>query len=380
MRIDRLFDVLLKSHAFLPYKLGNGFAFPMMKVSLELTYLCNLRCVFCFQTEQKGSRERNELSTEEFIQLISRIPRFSLITFTGGEPLLKKNALEIIQYALERHGCNIITNGVMMTEEYTRTFVDKRLLLAGVSIDGIGQEHDHLRGMKGAFDKITYNVKLLQEYKNKKKTKYPLLDIKTVITPENIDMLEDIYQYAHDVNADFFTLSPLKVTNIQFQANFINGMNDNKLWSPITVTPYIDPQKLILKLSQIIESSRNKKTKIRFYPIAQKAEGMKTHFDNAKRLVDRYEPCLVPWSSMQISPTGDAYPCIAYKVGNVKESSLKLIWNSKRYREFRRQLSAVGLFPGCAGCCYLRERNHTAFNARNCGKTKVESADELVMK
>ncbi|MBM2834018.1 MAG: hypothetical protein HW406_1179 [Candidatus Brocadiaceae bacterium] len=380
MRIDRLFDILLTSHAFLPYKTGSGYALPMLKVSLELTYQCNLKCIFCFQTEQKGIKERNELSAEEFIQLISRIPRFSLITFTGGEPLLKKNALEVIKYALERHGCNIITNGVMMTEEYTRTFVDKRLLLAGVSIDGIGQDHDHLRGMKGAFDKITHNLKLLQEYKKRKKTKYPLLDVKTVITQENIDMLEDIYQYALDVNADFFTLSPLKVTNIQFQANFINDMKDNKLWSPITVKPYVDPKMLIRKLSHIIESSRNKKIKIRFYPIAQKAEGMETHFDNTKRLVDRYEPCLVPWSSMQISPMGDAYPCIAYKVGNVKEASLMSIWNSISYREFRKQLSAVGLFPGCAGCCYLRERSHTAFNARNYKKTKVESTDELVLK
>lgn len=380
MRIDRLFDILLASHAFLPYKIGSGFALPILKVSLELTYLCNLRCIFCFQTEQKGTKERNELSADEFIQLIGQIPRYTLITFTGGEPFVKKDALEIVKYALEKHGCNIITNGVLLTEEYVKTFVDKRLLLAGVSIDGIGQQHDQLRGMKGAFDKITHNVKLLQEYKNRKKTRYPLIDIKTVITQENINMLEDIYQYALDINADFFTLSPLKVTNIQFQANFIEDMNDSKLWTPITVKTYVDPKILVQKISRMQENSRNRKIKIRFYPITQKAEGMETHFNNTRRLIDRYKSCLIPWSSLQVSPMGDVYPCIAYKVGNIKESSLMSLWNSRKFREFRKQLSAVGLFPGCAGCCYLKERYHTSCNIRDYEKTKIESSDALVLK
>jgi len=332
--------------------------------------------------EQKGTKERNELSADEFIHVISQIPRFALITFTGGEPFVKKDALEVVKYALGKHGCNIITNGVMLTEEHVQAFVDKRLLLAGVSVDGIGHYHDQLRGMKGAFDKTTHNLKLLQEYKNRKRTRYPLLDIKTVITQENIGMLEDIYQYAVDMKADFFTLSPLKVTNIQFQANFIDDLKDGKLWSPITVTPYIDPKILVQKIAKIIENSRNKKIKIRFYPIAQTAEGMETHFDNTRRLIDRYKPCLVPWSSLQISPTGDAYPCIAYKTGNIRESKLMVLWNSIRFREFRKQLRAVGLFPGCAGCCYLKERNHTSSysNVRDYDRIKTKSADEFVLK
>jgi len=139
LRIDRLFDILLASHAFLPYKIGRGFALPILKVSLELTYLCNLRCIFCFQTEQKGTKERNELSADEFIQLIGQIPRYTLITFTGGEPFIKKDNLEIIKHALKKHWCNIITNGVMMTEEHVKTFVDKRLLLVGVSTNLISR-------------------------------------------------------------------------------------------------------------------------------------------------------------------------------------------------------------------------------------------------
>lgn len=380
MRIDRLFDTALMIHALLPYKLGNGFAFPLLKVGLELTYQCNLRCVFCFQKEQKGKKEDHELSADEFVNLISQIPRTTIITFTGGEPFVKKDALAIVKYALEKHGCNIITNGVMLTEEHIQTFVDKRLLLLGVSIDGIGQYHDELRGMKGAYDKIMGNLRLLREYKNRKKTRYPLLDIKTVVTQENIDMLEDIYQGALDTGADFFTVSPLKVTNIQFQTNFIEDLKDRRLWSPPSVEPYIDPNTLVQKISNIMEKSRKRKIKIRLYPTTRGAEGMQTHFDNAKKLIERYKPCLIPWSGLQISPTGDAYPCIAYKIGNVRESGLMSLWNSAKFRGFRKQLRAAGLFPGCAGCCYLRERNHPSFHTRNYEKMKDESAGEFVLK
>lgn len=380
MRIDRLFDTVLMVHALLPYKWGNGFAFPLLKVGLELTYQCNLRCVFCFQKEQKGKKEDHELSADEFVDLISQIPRTTIITFTGGEPFVKRDALAIVKYALEKHGCNVITNGVLLTEEHVQTFVDKRLLLLGVSIDGIGQYHDKLRGMKGAYDKITGNLRLLQEYKNRRKARYPLLDVKTVVTQENIDMLEDVYQGALDAGADFFTISPLKVTNIQFQANFIEGLKDSSLWSPPLVEPYIDPRILVRKISNIMEKSRKTKIKIRLYPMTRNAEGMQTHFDTTRKLIERYKPCLIPWSGLQISPAGDAYPCIAYKIGNVRESSLMSLWNSKKFREFRKQLSTAGLFPGCAGCCYLRERNHAAFQTRNYGKIRMGSADELVLK
>ena len=139
LRIDKLYETLLMLHTALPDKLGKGFALPLLKIGLELTYRCNMKCIFCFQQELKGKKETGELSADEFIKFISQIPRYTLITFTGGEPFIKKDNLEIIKHALEKHGCNIITNGVMMTEEHVQTFVDKRLLSVGVSTNLISR-------------------------------------------------------------------------------------------------------------------------------------------------------------------------------------------------------------------------------------------------
>lgn len=358
LRVDKLYNTLLMLHAFLPYKLGSGLALPMLKITLELTYQCNLRCTFCFQ---QGRKERDELSADEFIKLIASIPKFSLITFTGGEPLLKRDALKIINYALETHRCNVITNGVMMTENHIQVFVDKRLLLLGVSIDGIGQSHDQQRGMKGAYDTVIHNLKQLQEYKNRKRAKYPLLDIKTVITKENVSTLEEIYQCAQNMDADFLTLSLQKVSNIQFQANFINDLKDSRLYASLPIEPYIDLGVLAKHVSYIIKKSSKMKTKLRLYPMMLGTEGIETYFNNGKKLSDQYKPCFEPWSGMQISPAGDAYPCLAYRVGNVRESNLMSIYNSTKFREFRNKLRTLGLFPGCAGCCYLREKSLVSF-------------------
>lgn len=356
LRIDKLYEILLKLHAALPYKLGNGFALPLLKIGLELTYRCNMKCIFCFQQELRGKKETNELSADEFIKFISQIPWYTLITFTGGEPFIKKDNLEIIKHALKKHWCNIITNGVMMTEEHAKTFVDNKLVLLGVSIDGIGKSHDQVRGLSGAYDKIIHNVKLLQEYKKRKRAKYPRIDIKTVIIQENLDMLEDIYQSAVDLDADFLTLSLLKGSPMQYRSEFMGNLKDDMLYASSPVEPYVDPKEMVRKISKIMEMSRGKKMKVRLYPMTLQAQGMETYFDNTRELIHRYKPCMMPWSGLMISPMGDAYPCIVYKVGNIRESSLKSIWNSSRYREFRRKLSVAGLFPSCVGCCLLYER------------------------
>lgn len=356
LRIDKLYETLLMIHAVLPYKLGRGFALPLLKIGLELTYRCNMKCIFCFQQELRGKKETNELSADEFIQFISQIPRYTLITFTGGEPFVKKDNLEIFKYALKKHWCNIITNGVLMTEEHVKTFVVNKLVLLGVSIDGIGNYHDQVRGLKGAYDKVIHNVKLLQEYKKSEKTKYPKLDIKSVIIQENLNMLEDIYQCAIDMDADFLTLSLLKGSPMQYRSEFMGDLKDDMLYASSPVEPYVDPKELVRKISRIMEMSRGNKIKVRLYPMTSSAQGMETHFDNTRELIDRYKPCLMPWSCLMISPTGDAYPCIVCKVGNIRESSLKSIWNSSKYREFRRKLRAAGLFPSCVGCCLLYER------------------------
>ena len=79
-----------------------------------LTNLCNLACNFCFQERKKKSDAMNK---EEWLAVIDSLPVGSRITLTGGEPVVFRGFKEIFQKACEKFEVNIITNGILLTEE-----------------------------------------------------------------------------------------------------------------------------------------------------------------------------------------------------------------------------------------------------------------------
>jgi radical SAM protein with 4Fe4S-binding SPASM domain len=62
----------------------------------------------------------------------------------------------------------------------------------------------------------------------------------------------------------------------------------------------------------------------------------------------------MPWSGMVISSTGEAYPCLSVKIGDLKKQSLAQVLTSPENIRFRNQLKKRSLFAICDGCCYAR--------------------------
>ena len=123
MLYSTIYEKVMAGHAAIPYYLGKGKAFAPLRVQIEITGRCNLKCTFCYQGQAyKAARE--ELSLSEIKSIIDQIHPFSLLTFSGGEPLLRSDAYEIIEYALAKgHFCNIITNGVFLTKDIAKLMV-----------------------------------------------------------------------------------------------------------------------------------------------------------------------------------------------------------------------------------------------------------------
>lgn len=354
LRLDGLYHAAMKLHGAAPWHLArDGRALPPVRVAFELTYRCNLDCALCFQIPSKNLRD--ELAAEDWIRLADRLPRYVLINVTGGEPFVKSGAMDIIERVLDRHLCTILTNGVLLDEARIRRLVDRRLLLLGVSVDGVGATHDRFRGKAGTFDRVLHNLRLLQDYKRRTGSKRPLLDLKAVMTADTAAGIEDLYDLAVDLGADFLTLSMPKLNDIQFHANLVATLDDPKIRTLPRARPCLDSGDLQKRIDRLIARSAGHKTKIRTYPHFTERHGVAAFFAQTP-LPSRYEACYEPWSGVQIAPNGDVYPCIAYALGNVRVQDLAEIWNGPRAREFRRHLRAERLFPGCAGCCYLRGR------------------------
>lgn len=351
MNYSTIYDKLLAAHSYFPYWFGKGKSLPPLRVQFELTYLCNLKCFMCYQDREIFS-PRDELDTSEWIDLIKQLPKFSLITLIGGEPLVRTDFKKIVAFAATSHSCNLVTNGVLLSDEINRFLIKKRLVLIGVSLDGTGRIHDSIRGVRGIYDKVIANVKNLQEQKGHQKSRYPLLDVKTVVTKVNLENLRELFGVVEGLRADFFTLSLPKVSVNQFNP----WLKEN--WEEFPAFDYslfkkIDFIRFKEILGKIIQKSS--KTKIRLYP-QFKIEDFGQQLYNPKLIQRNFLPCQQPWSGVQITAKGDVYPCLSLKMGNVKKQSLSKIWNNQKFVFFRKNLKKKQLFPDCLGCCYLKQR------------------------
>jgi Fe-coproporphyrin III synthase len=119
----------------------------------NMTRRCNLKCVHCYSNSADHDYP-DELTTEEGKSLIADLAAFGspVILFSGGEPLLRPDLLELAQYAKDLGIRAVIsTNGTLITREIADKLKKIGLSYVGVSLDGLEKTHDRFRGKKGAF-------------------------------------------------------------------------------------------------------------------------------------------------------------------------------------------------------------------------------------
>jgi len=356
-----LYYTLERLYTNIARHLPGGYALPPLQVVLELTYRCNLKCEMCYQrrqVDQLGIRhidKARELSADEIKQLVRGTPWWSLIVFTGGEPLLRQDALDIITYTARRRRCHIVTNGVALgvEPEMAAGLVEAGVMSVGISLDGDRATHDTIRGIPGTFDKTLRGMQTLQRIRRERRRVWPLINVKSVITHANVAQLRQIVALAAESGADFCTFQ------MQNNSIYLSGLMPNRDLSLYAARPDPIVDLDVAALQQELASLTARQTErpiVRFIPDLPLADYI-LHYENRADPADYL--CQTPWATLNISAYGDVFPCLNYAIGNVREKSLACLWNNSRFRAFRRALRANGLFLGCVGCCDLRPRHRT---------------------
>ena len=118
------------------------------------TKACNLACAHCYY----GASERkaaDEMSTVEAKHMIDNLAAFGapVLLFSGGEPLMRADLLELGAYARERGLRTVIsTNGTLISEKRARQIEKTGFSYVSISLDGIGATNDAFRGVPGAYE------------------------------------------------------------------------------------------------------------------------------------------------------------------------------------------------------------------------------------
>ncbi|MBI5873376.1 MAG: radical SAM protein [Candidatus Omnitrophica bacterium] len=169
--------------------------------ALELTYRCNLNCQHCFCNLSPGNEKgKDELSLKEIKRLIDEMVGIGCLwlLLTGGEPLLRKDFLDIYDYAISRGVLlEIFTNAALITDEIAKKFAQEPPLGIEISVYGASaQVYDSVSRVHGSFDKAMKGIGRLKKHGVG-------FGLKTVILKTNVYDLQNMQMLADSLGADF---------------------------------------------------------------------------------------------------------------------------------------------------------------------------------
>lgn len=212
----------------------------------ESTLRCNLTCAHCGSSCEATSPV-DELSTEQVIAILRTIGEdFDtsriFVSITGGEPLLRKDLCEVVaeMTRLGMMSC-IVTNGTLLTAERASRLVDAGMRTVSVSIDGLGPEHEAIRG-EGSYDRALDGIAAARQA--------GMVDVEaiTCVRAANLDSLPEVERVVRQAGANLWRLITVDTMGR------LAGAQDSNLWlSPQDVRRTFD---FLTERRQQLQTSR----------------------------------------------------------------------------------------------------------------------------
>ena len=132
----------------------------------NITRTCNLHCAHCYASSQ-DEQYPGELDTDQAKAVLRDLSDYNVpvVLFSGGEPTIRPDLVELIAYANEQSNLNplISTNGTLLTKPMLKRLADAGLKRAGISMDGMEAVHDKFRGSKGLLETCEFEESRLRE-------------------------------------------------------------------------------------------------------------------------------------------------------------------------------------------------------------------------
>lgn len=277
--------------------------------SIILTYRCPMRCQMC-NIWQNPTNPKEELKASD----LRSLPKLKFINLTGGEPFVREDIEEIVEECY-RHTDRI----VISTSGY---FEDRVIALAEkfpnigirISIEGLSQKNDELRGRQGGFDRGLRTLLTLKRMGVK--------DIGfgcTVSNHNSKDMLA-LYKLSLELGLEFATAA--------FHNSYYFHKDDNRI---------TNTQEVCSDFEQLIEwqlAENSPKSWFRaFFNM-----GLINYIEGGRRML----PCEAGSANFFIDPWGEVFPCNGMEshlwkesMGNIHNDDFMTIWNSPQAEKVR---------------------------------------------
>jgi MoaA/NifB/PqqE/SkfB family radical SAM enzyme len=186
------------------------------KLRFAVTKRCNARCAMCSAWKTRESRV-SEITPDEIRAIAERNRRFlgrvSHVSITGGEPTLRRDLVGLVRAASEsfpRAAFNINTNGfntAAAMDAVTSILGFHRRLAVMISLDGLGEVHNAIRGVRGVFPHVVETIdRLVALHEGGKKL---TVEVNFVLTNHNCDQLLPVYHFCRERGIAFNPIYPV---------------------------------------------------------------------------------------------------------------------------------------------------------------------------
>jgi MoaA/NifB/PqqE/SkfB family radical SAM enzyme len=314
-------------------------------LTYTVTFGCNARCIMCDSWKLPN---KDDLSLDEIEPIFAQLPRMDVVRLTGGEPFARTDFAEIAHLSerqLRPLALHVTTNG-FLTDRIVRFCEDPRRrvpLDLLISIDGVGEKHNEIRGHSKAYDLCLQTVSALAP--RRRELRLSLAVNQTIVDAEGIDhyrRLRDALApwgvrnhvvMAYDVSATYHLERQLDVAPRQIGAFTTFG----------EFTP-ADLQRLLREVEEDLVR----------YPLLQR--WAKRYYIRGIRerllggTVSLNPPCVALNSHLRIFPNGDVPTCQfnSHVVGNLRRQTFAEVWSSAVAGQ---QRDWVRKCPGCWAEC-----------------------------
>ena len=306
----------------------------LTNLHIEITSRCNERCVHCYIP---NDNKVNNIEPSLFYNILEQCNDMKLLhlTLSGGEPMLHPNFCDFLKKCKEYDfSINILTNLTLLNDDIISEMKRNPLLGVQVSLYSMNSDiHDEITQMKGSFEKTKNAILKLIE------NNIPM-QISCPIMKQNKNNYNDVKEWAkkHNIHVgDDYTIIAKYDHTTQNLSNRLSINEAEELINNIINTDI----KYVEKIEEEVERKKNSP-------------------------YDDYV-CSICNSSICITESGNVYPCAGWQdniVGDVKETSLKNIWENSEKVKYLRGIKKRD-FPKCIQClekeyctmCMVRNAN-----------------------
>ncbi len=313
------------------------------------TSRCDMKCSHCFYHDSLNKKS-NELTLEEINNFTKAMGPLLHLVVTGGEPYIRTDIDKIVKIFYDNTYVPIISipsNGFFkekIIKQITNMmdWCPELVLNQQISIDGLYEEHERIRGVKGCFDKAIKTIDALKELQKK----YNRINVGTIttFTSQNQHSFIDIIRGIYDI---------AKPDNIAI--NLVRGAPKEKVNLNLDINLYRKAVKFrdsLFYSKKMPGHSRFKGNKLATAARVILNEKTQQIFETSKYQM----PCYAGNLSGVMYPEGDIYPCEilgdSHQIGNIRDFNynFKKLWLSKKARDEIKFIRGTNCF--CTHECF----------------------------